>query len=308
MLGNILDQELRFGVGTPQMVSWEKMVKQWKSIEALGFDSVWIADQFVICSKPTWPWFEGWTLLAGLATQTSRIRIGTMVTAIPWHNPAFLARKALTVDYISHGRLELGLGTGVHGDCGHKMTGIEDWSPRERVERFREFVEIVDQLLCNEEVTYQGRYYQLQEAAMNPSPIQKPRPPITIAAMGSAMLMHAACYADTWNTMGNFTGTFDERLENVQRQNLLLDKYCTEISRDPRTIRRSYVVYDPEMYVRDWEIPIYDSIDAIKDVVKCYREVGITEFLLYYPIVEKQIPIFEQMAREVIPEIRKRYR
>lgn len=180
MLGNILDQELRFGVGTPQMVSWEKMVKQWKSIEALGFDSVWIADQFIICSKPTWPWFEGWTLLAGLATQTSRIRIGTMVTAIPWHNQAFLARKALTVDYISHGRLELGLGTGVHGDCGHKMTGIEDWSPRERVERFREFVEIVDQLLCNEEVTYQGRYYQLQEAAMNPSPIQKPRPPITI--------------------------------------------------------------------------------------------------------------------------------
>lgn len=308
MLGNILDQELRFGVGTPQMVSWEKMVKQWKSIEALGFDSVWITDQFVICSKPSWPWFEGWTLLAGLATQTSRIRIGTMVTAIPWHNPAFLARKALTVDYISHGRLELGLGTGVHGDCGHKMTGIEDWSPRERVERFREFVEIVDQLLCNEEVTYQGRYYQLQEAAMNPSPIQKPRPPITIAAMGSAMLMHAACYADTWNTMGNFTGTLDERLENVQRQNLLLDKYCTEISRDPRTIRRSYVVYDPEMYVRDWEIPIYDSIDAIKDVVKCYREVGITEFLLYYPIVEKQIPIFEQMAREVIPEIRKHYR
>ncbi len=254
------------------------------------------------------PQTHGWTLLAGLATQTSRIRVGTAVTSIPWHNPAFLARKALTVDHISHGRLELGLGSGIPGDCGHKMTGIKDWPPRERVARFQEFVDIVDQLLRNEVTTYQGHYYQLHKAGMNPPPVQKPRPPITIAAMGSKMLKHAARYADTWNTMGSFIGTFDERLEHVKRQISLLDRYCAEIGRDPQKIRRSYVVYDPEMYIRDWEIPLYDSVDAIKDVVKCYRNLGISEFLLFYPMVEKQVPIFEQMAREVIPEIKKHYR
>jgi len=302
-----MNRELRFGVGTVQNVSWEKMVKRWKSIEALGFDSVWVADQFCICNKPTEPWFDGWSLLAGLATQTTGIRVGTAVTAIPWHNPAFLARKALTVDHLSHGRLELGIGPGVPGDCGHRMTGIEDWPPRERVARFREFIEIVDALLRNDVTTYKGRYYHIEEAAMNPPPLQKPRPPITVAAMGPVMLKHAARYADTWNTMGSFTGTFEERLDSIRRQNSLIDRYCAEIGRDPQTIRPSCVVYDPEMYVRDWEIPAYDSVDTFQEVIKRYLKVGITEFLLYYPLARKQIPIFEQISMEAIPELRNRF-
>ena len=165
---------LQFGIGTVQNVSWAEMVNRWKSIENLGFDSVWVADQFCICSQPSASWFDGWTVLAGLATQTSHIRIGTCVTAIPWHHPAFLVRKALTLDHLSQGRLTLGIGTGLPGDCAHKMTGIEDWSAKERVERFGEYAEVVDLLMHNETTTYNGRYYQLENAIMNPKPVQTP--------------------------------------------------------------------------------------------------------------------------------------
>ena len=93
------DKGLRFGIVTAQVdVSWAKMVERWRYIEQLGFDSVWLADEFVYFTPPTKPWFEAWTLLAALATQTSRIRIGTLVTATPFRNPAFLARQALTVE------------------------------------------------------------------------------------------------------------------------------------------------------------------------------------------------------------------
>lgn len=174
-----MNTELRFGVLTPPSVRWEQMVKRWQTIEALGFDSVWVPDHFVDFRQPRTPRFEAWTLLAGLATQTTRIRIGTLITAMPFRNPAFLARQALTVDHLSQGRLELGLGTGASGeiDPSYAMTGIDDWAPPERVARFREVVEIVDQLLRNEVSTYQGRYYQLKDipgrfrSRVRPSPL-----------------------------------------------------------------------------------------------------------------------------------------
>jgi alkanesulfonate monooxygenase SsuD/methylene tetrahydromethanopterin reductase-like flavin-dependent oxidoreductase (luciferase family) len=102
------------------------MVARWRAIEALGFDSVWLPDHFVDLRQPQTPRLEAWTLLPALAT----IRIGKLVSAIPSRNPAFLARQALTVDHLSQGRLELGLGTGAAGkmDASYAMTGIDDWS------------------------------------------------------------------------------------------------------------------------------------------------------------------------------------
>ena len=197
-----MSNQLRFGIITLQSEPWEKMVALWQSIEKLNFDSVWVADHFINYMAPNEPWFEAWTLLSGLAAVTKRIRIGTLVTSNPLRFPAILARQALTVDHISGGRLELGLGAGASGvmDPVYRMTGIEDWAPPERVSRFREAVEIIDEALRNRVISYDGRYYKMNEASMAPAPIQSPRPPITIGAMGPLMLKVTAKYADTWNS------------------------------------------------------------------------------------------------------------
>ena len=113
-----------------------------------GFDSVWVVDHFVNPTMPTGRWFEGWTMLAALAARTNRVRLGALVTSISFRNPAMLAKEALTVDHISDGRLELGIGAGGQVND-HTMTGSEPWPPAERVDRFGEFIAIVDALLDN---------------------------------------------------------------------------------------------------------------------------------------------------------------
>jgi alkanesulfonate monooxygenase SsuD/methylene tetrahydromethanopterin reductase-like flavin-dependent oxidoreductase (luciferase family) len=294
-----MNQELRFGIITVQNRPWTEEVERWRLIESLGFDSVWVADHFVDPYEPNSPWFEGWTLLAALANQTNRIRIGTLVTSIPLRNPAMLARQALTVDHISNGRLELGLGTGVSWDPVYSMIGIENWPPQERVARFCEVVEIVDLCLRNRVTTYKGQYYQLKDTIMIPPPIQQPRPPITIGAVGPLVLKIAARYADVWNSVpGEWDTSPNKMLEDTRRRNRLLDDYCEEIGRDPQALRRSLLIFGSEAET------IFDSADAFEAVVERYRNVGITEFIFYYPFKDEQIPIFEHIARNVIPKLR----
>jgi alkanesulfonate monooxygenase SsuD/methylene tetrahydromethanopterin reductase-like flavin-dependent oxidoreductase (luciferase family) len=294
-----VSQELRFGIITVQNCPWKMEVERWHFIEKLGFDSVWVADHFVDPYKPDSPWFEGWTLLAALAAQTTRIRIGTLVSSIPLRNPAMLARQALTVDHISNGRLELGLGTGVSWDPSYSMIGIENWSPQERVTRFREVVEIVDLCLRNKVTTYRGQYYQLKDAVITPQPIQQPRPPITIGAVGPLVLKIAARYADTWNSVpGEWRTSPDKMLEHTHRRTKLLDGYCEKIGRDPQTLRRSLLIFGSEAEA------VFNSVDVFEAVVERYQNVGITEFIFYYPFKDEQIPVFEQIARNIIPKLR----
>jgi alkanesulfonate monooxygenase SsuD/methylene tetrahydromethanopterin reductase-like flavin-dependent oxidoreductase (luciferase family) len=297
-----VNQKLRFGVITLQEAPWPEMVRRWQEIEALNFDSVWLADHFVNYAQPQQPWFEAWTALAALAAATSRIRIGTLVTTTAWRNPAWLARQALTVDHISDGRLELGLGAGVGGtaDCSHAMTGIQDLPPPQRVARFREGVEIIDGLLRHQSLSFQGRYYQIENAAMQPPPVQRPRPPITIGALGPVMLRITAQYGDCWNSFGGRERglTSEKMLAATKARSARLDDYCLEIGRDPGTLRRSLLIYGPEAR------RAAASADGFADVVGRYREIGITEFILYYPMQDAGYALFERIASEAIPGIR----
>jgi len=301
-----LNHKLRFGVGLLPNASWKEIIKRFKYVEELGFDITGTGDHFVDRSRPNDPWFELWTLLAAIAVETTRIRLGSYVTQIPFRNPALLARQALAVDHISNGRLELGLGTGVLTDPACEIMGIPNWSSKERVARFKEYVEIVDQLLSNEVTTYKGRYYEIREAVMNPRPVQKPRPPITIAAMGSIMLKYAARYADTWNSFSR-GNTFEEQLDETRRRTQLVDKYCLDIGRAPSALRRSYLMYDEGARTRGGLINYYDSEKVFVDMVQKLVDVGITEFLLYYPFRGEQLPMFEKIAREVVPELKEKY-
>ena len=299
-----MEHKLRFVVGAIQDASWPEMISRWQRIESMGLDGVMLADHFVNFAQPKAPWFEAWTLLAALATHTKTIRIG-LLTAIPWRNPAFLARQAMTVDHISNGRLDLGLGAGAPGaiDISYAMTGTPDWPARERVERFREVVEIIDQLLRNPESTYEGNYYHLKGTVMNPLPIQKPRPPLMIGANGPRMLKIAARYADTWNTFGGVDiKSPEEMLALTRARNTRLDEYCTEIGRDPASLRRSVLIYTEEEYMK-----MYSQPGAFEEIVKRYREIGITEIMFFYPFVPMMIPMFEQIVNEAIPRLRESY-
>jgi F420-dependent oxidoreductase-like protein len=273
---------------TDQILPWPTLLEHWQYFEALGFDSIWDSDHFF---QPSWssePNFEAWTVLAALAASTRRIRIGVLVSCNTFRHPALLAKQAVTVDHISNGRLDLGLGAGWF-QAEHEMFGIAFPDPAERVDRFREAVEIIDQLLRNDETTYEGRYYQVREARFRPRPIQRPRPPLTLGGHKPRMLRIVAEYADVWNSFG----TVDE----IRARNDALNELCQASGRSPRRIRRS--LYCPSsMKPSPWA-----SVDAFQDMVGRYREAGIEEFVLDLTNVN-QFSVLERIAIDVIPALR----
>ena len=242
-------------------------------------------------------------MLAAAARETTRIRLATYVSQIPLRHPAMLARQALTVDHISGGRLEVGLGTGLTIDPAYDMIGIPNWEPKERVARFREYVEIVDRLLSHETSSFEGSYYRVKDAAMNPRPVQRPRPPIVIAALGPAMLRHAARYADNWNSL-SFAASFERQLAETAERIARIDDACAAIGRDPSSLRRSYLMFDPASRATGGRIAYYESEDLFVDMVGRITELGISELGLYFPAVAAQRPMFEKIARDIIPKMK----
>jgi alkanesulfonate monooxygenase SsuD/methylene tetrahydromethanopterin reductase-like flavin-dependent oxidoreductase (luciferase family) len=213
------------------------------------------------------------------------------------------ARQALSVDHISNGRLELGLGLGLTIDPSYAMMGIPNWENKERVARFVEYVEIVDQLLSNEVTSYKGKFYEINGAVMNPRPRQKPRPPIMIAAMGPVMLKKAARYADIWNSL-SFVEDFDDQLRETRERIAKVDAHCAAIGRDPGTLRRSYLMFDAKARPSGGKIKYYESEAIFTDMVGRIMELGITDIGMYYPILDEQWPMFERIATDVIPKLR----
>ncbi len=283
---------LRFGVFVLHNFPYKKMVERWLSIEALGFDSLWVADHYVDPYIPSQPWFDGWSLLPAAAAVTTRVQIGTLVTSITLHNPAKLAKQAMTVDHISDGRLILGIGAG-RAPLDHSMTGLSYWDAPERARRFREFVEMTHQLLTQPVTTYTGQYYQANEAQMNPKPVQQPRPRLMLAAHGDTTLKLAARLADTWNTFLKFNAAPEEALELARQNNRKLDEYCAAIERDPAAVSRSLLcgLTQDRFFV---------SREAFREHIGRYREAGFDEFIFYWTSEEPH-PVFPNLRETTIP-------
>jgi F420-dependent oxidoreductase-like protein len=282
---------VRFGIVTDQNLPWASLVERWRLFEALGFDSAWDCDHFVQPSRPSGPYFEAWTLLAGLAAVTDRIRLGVLVSCNTFRHPSLLAKEAVTLDHISCGRLELGLGAGWY-EPEHPMFGVDFPPAIERVGRYREAVELVDCLLRNDTTTYEGRFYRVKDAPMRPSPVQQPRPPLVLAAHKSKMLRIVAEYADTWNSFGT--------VGEMRTRNAILDEHCAAIGRDPKTIVRSLYVWAALVPADPWQ-----SVDAFQDMVGQYAAAGVNEFLVDQPRPEQQA-VLERVASEVLPSLRPR--
>jgi F420-dependent oxidoreductase-like protein len=284
-----MPQPARFGIVRNQNLPWETMVRHWQAFEDLGFDSIWHADHYQRPSIPDAPFLEGWTLLAALALKTTTARVGILVTSNTFRHPPLLAKQAVTVDHISNGRLELGIGAGWF-QPEHERYGVAFPETPELVARFQEAVVLIDKLLTQDVTTFEGTYYQVHDAPFRPAPLQRPRPPLTLGAHGPRMLRFAARYADRWNSHGT--------VEEIRERNARLDEACAAIGRDPQAIIRSLYGWTIPMGVDPWSSP-----DAFADVVGRYGEAGMGEFLMEAPH-EEQFPVMERIATDLLPGLR----
>ena len=281
--------QIRFGLCTDQNLPFPTLVERWQLFERLGFDSVWDCDHFNQPSRPTGPYYEGWTLLAALAARTERIRVGVLVSCNTFRHPGLLAHEAMTVDHVSNGRLELGLGAGWYVPE-HEQFGIPFPSPGELVSRFHEAVRIVDALLRDGVSTFAGKHYQLRDAHVRPLPVQRPRPPFTLGAHKSRMLRICAEFADGWNSFGT--------VEEMRGRNRILDEHCAAVGRDPTTIWRSFYGWASKMAEQGMADP-WSSVGAFEEMVGRYRAAGVNEFLIDQPRVE-QFDVLERVAADVL--------
>jgi alkanesulfonate monooxygenase SsuD/methylene tetrahydromethanopterin reductase-like flavin-dependent oxidoreductase (luciferase family) len=298
--------DLRFQVMCMPDAPVGELVDRIRWLEELGLDLAGVADHFVDWLNPDGPWFECWTTLAAVAARTSTIRLASCVAQIPLRTPAMLARQAMTVDHVSGGRLEIGLGTGLVADPSYPMAGLPNWPAGERADRFGEYVGVVDLLLSSARASYRGRYYEVADARMSPGPVQRPRPPLTVAANSPRMLRHAVAYADTWNTL-SFADHPDAQLAETRGRVEQVRRLCAEAGRDPATLRCAYTMFDASARANGSRIAYYESPELLVDVARRAIGLGMSELVLYFPADPAQLPAFETVAREVLPELRREY-
>lgn len=232
---------MRFAFKTaPQHTTWPDMLAVWREADDIEiFESGWTFDHFYpIFSDTTGPCLEGWITLTALAQATSRLRLGTLVTGIHYRHPAVLANMASTLDTISDGRLELGIGAGWN-EQESGAYGIELGSPAERSDRFEEACEVLVGLLSQETTSFTGKYFQLSEARNEPKGVQRPHPPICIGGSGERRTLRtAARFAQHWNFVGGTPEQFARKRE-------VLHAHCRDIGRDPQEILlSSHVMFD----------------------------------------------------------------
>jgi F420-dependent oxidoreductase-like protein len=205
----------------------------WRIADDAGFDGCWGFDHFIALGPdPSAPVFEGWAMLAAMAEATKGTRLGLMVTGNLYRHPGVLAKLGATVDHLSGGRLEMGIGA-AWNEPEFAMLGLDLPAVGERIRRLDEACTVVKKLWTEERATFAGRYYQLQDAIAEPKPVQRPFPPIWIGGSGPKKTLRVvARHADVWNSN-------DSDLGKATELSAILDEHCRAIGRDPGSIRRS---------------------------------------------------------------------
>jgi F420-dependent oxidoreductase-like protein len=282
--------ELRFGLkNSLQGNTAEALRRAWAIADDAGFNTCWGYDHFAALGPDrTVDVFEAWTTLAAMAQATSRVRIGTMVTGNSHRHPGMLAKMAVTVDHLSGGRLEMGIGAG--GDeMVHEMFGLPLGPVRERIEALDEACRILELLWTQPRVTFSGRHYRLDGAVANPKPVQRPRPPLWIASSGERFgLRVVAEHADVWIN-ANQPG---EDPTELVRLGGVLDRHCEAIGRDPDTIRRAV------------QLRLPDEPDEALRTVEHYVRAGFTEVIvMIFGGGDESIAASEATA-ELLPKLR----
>jgi F420-dependent oxidoreductase-like protein len=279
----------RFCIVLGQRAPWPELLARARETEALGFDGLYLVDHFYGLVDVEDPTHEAYTMLAALAPFTQQVRLGILVCGNTYRNPAFLLKQAVTVDHVSGGRVDFGVGAG-WVEREHEAYGFPFPSAKERVDRFAEALQIWDLLQSEERTTYEGAYYQLLDAPFAPKPLQQPRLPLLIGGSGPRMLRLAARHADIWNVVGV--------PDDVAAVNRRLDAACAAEGRDPASLARSV---SPR-------INLLASADAFAEGVEAYRAAGFQDIYLPWPRTESELPVLRQVARDVLPGLRGRER
>ena len=271
---------MRFGFWPGPNNSWSDTLALAKHAEAGGWHGVWYADHFMPSAEDTsGPTSECWTTLAALAASVPRIRLGALVTGNMYRHPAVLAKMAANVDNISGGRCVLGLGAGWQ-ENEHRAYGINFSTLGGRMSRFEEACQVVTGLFSNEKTTFAGKHYQLTDAPLAPKPVQKPLPLLIGGGGEQRTLRIAAKYADEWNVWGT--------PEVLKHKGGILDQYCREIGRDPKTIAHSaqglLVLTDDSAMVERIKAagrPVIGGAGVqVRSLVEQYTEAGVDELII----------------------------
>jgi F420-dependent oxidoreductase-like protein len=253
---------MRYGLKLSQNAPIDEYRAVWRIADDEGFDSLWNMDHFAtIGGDLTGEIFEAWTLLAAMAESTSRVRIGCMVTGNTYRHPGVLAKQAVTVDHLSGGRLEFGLGA-AWAEAEHTMLGLEFGTVGQRMDRFAEALRIIKSLWTEPHTSFDGAHYQLAGAVAEPKPVQRPHPPIWVGGSGPRRTLRiVAEHADVWNA--NPAGDPEVVAEAIR----VLDQHCSDVGRDPKQVRRTV------------QMRVSDNDEETLKTVEQFAEIGISEVI-----------------------------
>ncbi|PWI42606.1 LLM class flavin-dependent oxidoreductase [Streptomyces sp. ICBB 8177] len=273
---------------------------EWTAAESLGFHAAYTYDHLSWRSFRDKTWFGAVPTLTAAAAATERVRLGTLVTSPNFRHPVTLAKELISLDDVSGGRVTLGIGAGGTGFDATAL-GQDPWSPRERADRFGEFVPLLDRLLTEDAVTHEGTYYSADEARGIPGCVQRPRLPFAVAATGPRGLAIAARHGQAWVTTGDpkiaSTGTSEESLKAIRGQIDRLGKACAAAGRDVAEMDKIMLAG----FTPDGDAPMR-SLDAFVDFAGRHAELGITEIAIHAPIPDSVFAgdrtVFERIATE----------
>jgi alkanesulfonate monooxygenase SsuD/methylene tetrahydromethanopterin reductase-like flavin-dependent oxidoreductase (luciferase family) len=270
---------MRLGVVILPEHPWREAREIWRRAEELGFDHAWTYDHLAWRSLRDDPWFGAIPTLTAAACVTERIRLGPLVASPNFRHPVPFAKELMSLDDVTGGRLTVGIGSGGPG-WDATVLGEPVWAPRERADRFAEFVTLTDRLLRDPQTSYAGHFYSADGARNIPGCVQRPRVPLAIAATGPRAMALAATYADTWVTTGDRGGESalagNEGAAVVRAQIEQLDQACRDAGRTsgaPDRLVLSGLRLDSGL----------GSIDAFDETVGRYADAGVTDFVVHWP-------------------------
>ncbi|MBT2390184.1 LLM class flavin-dependent oxidoreductase [Streptomyces sp. ISL-1] len=278
---------------------------EWLRAERLGFHTAYTYDHLSWRSFRDGPWYGAVPTLTAAAVVTERLRLGTLVTSPNFRHPVTLAKDLISLDDISGGRITLGIGAGGTGFDATAL-GQEAWTARERADRFGEFVPLLDRLLTEDSVTYEGTFYSAVEARNIPGCVQRPRLPFAVAATGPRGLKLAAKHGQAWVTTGDpklfEAGTPEQSVEALRGQMEKLGKACVDIGRDVADLDKILLTgFTPEPG------RVLESLDAFVDFAGKHFELGFTEIAVHAPIPDSDFAadqaVFEQIATEGLAQL-----